>query len=265
MNLLIIEEMKRIHPYLEYECIIVNNSFEDFSIPRQKLSFNVTVIIPEVNLGYAKGNNLGIKEAIKNRSSEIVICNPDIVLYSEFISNLLVDLDSYSKLGLYDLAAAYSVRIKGLKPYYNKPSFFGIILPALARYKDFKVNSDMEYKQVYRFHGACFVIPVDNIKHFREYFYPETFLYIEEDLFAHKAEEANLMIFNLPSTEVTHIGGVTTNQSIPWKKYTYYFDGLNLLLNKKYSLPSYICYPISLISVLFRILLEQRSRFSKDK
>ncbi|MBB1428478.1 glycosyltransferase family 2 protein [Shewanella sp. SG44-2] len=261
-NLLRIERMKLISPHVEFNSIIVNNSLEKFDFHETDIFHNVNILYPNSNLGYAKGNNLGIKQAESDSSSHIVICNPDIILHDSFVNELKKDLTVYSKLNNYHLSAAFAVRIKGLTPYYNKPSFLGVILPAITRYKDFKVESYMDYKSIYRFHGACFVIPVSNVKGFSDYFYPDTFLYIEEDLFAFKAESSKLKIFNLPSVEVVHIGGASTNKSIPWKKYTYYFSGLNLLFNKRYNLPRFLCFPLSFTSVFFRFVLEQRSRFS---
>lgn len=74
--------------------VIVDNGSENDSYKHIKSEFNlyknVIIIKSDINLGYVKGNNLGIKELRKRKCEHIFIINPDIVLLSDRILNQML-------------------------------------------------------------------------------------------------------------------------------------------------------------------------------
>ncbi len=82
--------------------IIVNNSQD----PAIKLKLEKTKKIDKLiqsprNLGFAKGNNLGIKYAlIKYQAKKILIINPDVIVPKIFFSPLIKSLDRLPHAGL---------------------------------------------------------------------------------------------------------------------------------------------------------------------
>lgn len=73
----------------ELEIILVDNNSSDGSIEFFRKYKNITLIINENNLGYAGGNNVGIKHALNINSDFICILNNDIKVQKDMLANLL--------------------------------------------------------------------------------------------------------------------------------------------------------------------------------
>lgn len=75
---------------IELEVVIVDNGSKNESYEKIKTEFfgldNITVIQNEANLGYAKGNNIGVRYLRCKGLDFIIICNSDIIFSS---SNIL--------------------------------------------------------------------------------------------------------------------------------------------------------------------------------
>lgn len=79
---------------------IVDNLSPDNSLSRAKslggkVDFECVYIENDQNFGVAKGNNIGIKAALKDGCNYILLSNNDIVLNSNTIENLLSGIVSY--------------------------------------------------------------------------------------------------------------------------------------------------------------------------
>ncbi|MDD5043409.1 MAG: glycosyltransferase family 2 protein [Patescibacteria group bacterium] len=83
---------------LNYEIIVVDNASGDGSAEMIKENFpNVKLIEAPVNLGHAKGNNLGIKEA---QGKYILLLNTDIAPLEGGVKNLYDFLEKTPDIGL---------------------------------------------------------------------------------------------------------------------------------------------------------------------
>lgn len=60
----------------------------------------IKVIKNPGNFGFAKGNNVGVKYALKEGATHILIINPDVVVDRTFFNPLLKDLESDKKIML---------------------------------------------------------------------------------------------------------------------------------------------------------------------
>jgi GT2 family glycosyltransferase len=75
--------------YKTFRVIFVNNTPDDKSDTYLKKHFPKTIIIQNPsNIGFAAGNNLGIKKAIELKSDYILLLNPDTVIDSNCLINL---------------------------------------------------------------------------------------------------------------------------------------------------------------------------------
>lgn len=72
------------------EVIIVNNGSDDLNGINKHLKLKVQMLKSPSNVGFSRGNNLGIKEALKNRADYILLLNDDTVVFPDFLS-ILVD------------------------------------------------------------------------------------------------------------------------------------------------------------------------------
>jgi len=85
-------------PKLAMEVIVVDNASSDKSVEMVVAEFpEVKVIRAESNLGYAGGNNLGIKAAV---GRYIMVMNADILLMPDALERLVSFMDANPKVGL---------------------------------------------------------------------------------------------------------------------------------------------------------------------
>jgi len=87
--------------YPNYEIIIVDNKSTDntrrYLLRLQEKHLNVKVILNEENLGFAKANNIGIKES---SGEYIILLNNDTIVTIGWLSGLIKHLDRDKNLGL---------------------------------------------------------------------------------------------------------------------------------------------------------------------
>lgn len=87
----LLESLKKakIPKNLTTRIIIVDNASKDDAVKKIKHKYpEVEVIISQKNLGFAGGNNLGIKNAIENNTDWIVLINNDCIVSHNFFINL---------------------------------------------------------------------------------------------------------------------------------------------------------------------------------
>ena len=77
--------------YENYEVIVVNNGSSDLSGVQERIKAEIRVIQTSSNLGFSRGNNLGIREALKNKADYVLLLNDDTVVSPDFLS-VLVDV-----------------------------------------------------------------------------------------------------------------------------------------------------------------------------
>lgn len=87
----VIESLEKLnYPKNRYEIIIVDNNSKDGSIGiLRKLEDkfdNIRLILSKLNTGFAKGNNLGIKEA---KGDYIILLNNDCIVENDWLMNLV--------------------------------------------------------------------------------------------------------------------------------------------------------------------------------
>ncbi len=190
------------HTLLPYKIYLIDNASPDNSYYKLKEKFNnenkIRLILARVNKGYSTGNNLGIKEAIKDEADAILIINPDVILINDAISKM------YDAMNLNLNIAVVGPSIKS--PSENEAQFarpkltyfdFLFSKKPLLYIKTLKQKSNRFYNwqesnnDIFVFSGmvsgCCFLI---NTKVFLEcrLLDENIFLYHEEDILAHKLE-----------------------------------------------------------------------------
>jgi len=84
-----LESLSKIN-YQNYEIIIVDNGSKDGSFEKLKSEFPKHIYIKnDKNLGFAEGNNIGIKYAIKHGCDYLLLLNNDTIVDSEFLSRMI--------------------------------------------------------------------------------------------------------------------------------------------------------------------------------
>ena len=87
--------------YPNYEIIVVDNGSTDDSVSQIRAAYpNVTFLETGENLGYAGGNNVGIRYALEHGAEFIGILNNDVTVAPDFLEPLLSALQSEPKVGV---------------------------------------------------------------------------------------------------------------------------------------------------------------------
>ena len=172
---------------LKYKVIIIENSTnQDFKKKIEKKYTNVECVIAGENLGYAKGNNLGLS---KVKTEYALILNPDAILEKNTIENFLITA--------------------------NKIRTFAIIAPAVQESNDKKkIASIIEVKSVKGF--AMFF----NIKEFKNigFFDKNIFIYLEEIDLCKRLKKRKEKIFIVKKSKIKHLAAKSSNIGFEFEK-----------------------------------------------
>jgi len=83
--------------YQNYEIIVVDNASSDDSVKFLEKEFSsIKIIKNKKNLGFAEGNNIGIKNS---KGDLIALFNPDAIADKDWLSNLVQKIQSSNKIG----------------------------------------------------------------------------------------------------------------------------------------------------------------------
>ena len=166
----------------KYPIIVVENSInKKLKLELEQKYQNVNCILPQENLGYGGGNNLGLS---KVKTNYTLILNPDVILMENSIENFFTTI--------------------------NKFPNFGIIAPISAseRYDNFNHEKDINIKEVENVKGFAMFFNMKNLKK-SNFFDDNFFLYLEEIDLCKRVRSMDIKIFMDPSIKVEHFGGTS--------------------------------------------------------
>lgn len=95
-----LESLKLI-TYPEYEILLVDNGSTDGSVECFRERFpELEIIENKVNLGFAEGNNVGIRRAMEKRVDYVLLLNNDTIVDREFLGELVEIAKSDPMIGI---------------------------------------------------------------------------------------------------------------------------------------------------------------------
>jgi len=197
-----------------YEVIVSDNGSTDGSVERILAQFPlVRVVENRANLGFAKGNNAGIREA---GGEYVLILNPDTIVHESSLDRWIQFADKHPEAG------AFGCRVLNPDGTYQEsarpfPSFrrswitalglrpLGYLSSALLsdRYEGWKGDTEREIDWQ---SGCCLMLrsaPLKQVGGFDERFF---YHYEEVDLCL-RIREAGYRILFVASVSITHLGG----------------------------------------------------------
>ncbi len=231
----------------KYNLIIVDNCSPDNSFQYLQCRYQhldcITFLSAPSNLGFAKGNNLGYIYAIdKLHSDFIIITNNDTIFkQKDFLEILLTKYQTapcaligpdilntggyhqnpYRNAPVSDSSLKKWIRNRRLWLLYLKlEKLFRLSrwIPVFRRFYESKAVSGstnwQDEKDGVVLQGACIIFTPQYIQHNPSYaFYPETYMYCEEDILAWLCRQQGLIIRYIPSLQVLHGESVSTELS----------------------------------------------------
>lgn len=194
--------------------IIVDNASTDNSLELlEQIKNDKTVIIKSLeNLGYAKGNNLGVKN-LNDKFDYIIISNSDIAIEENAIESCINFLENNSEVAI----AAPRIFVNGKPDKMNtwkertffsdiingtgflQMLFYPIHIKSLYKNKNFSQN----VTEVECISGAFFIIKYDVFKQV-DFFDPNTFLFYEEDILCKKVRDLGYKICTINTEKCIH-------------------------------------------------------------
>jgi len=187
--------------YDNFSVVVVDNGSTDGSATMVKQKYpSVDILENTENLGFAKGNNIGIKHAITKYNPDFVLLlNNDIEIIDGNWLNIFVDVASKKSVGI--------ATCKLLNPD-RSIQYSGSILTVFGwkQYTSdgFTVDTSTDFAI-----GACFLIKrevIDKIGLLDEEFTP--FLWEETD-YCTRAKKAGYTIIYTPRTNMVHYGSIS--------------------------------------------------------
>lgn len=194
------------------------------------------------NLGFAKGNNLGVKFLMRNNPCDhLLFSNDDIVIENNTDLTPMIDLLEKDKS-----IGAIGPDIVGLDGHHQSPHYTVIspyrqigwlLFPFLRGKKrplnENAVNQPLQSGWCYWVSGAFFLM---RFRHFSAVngFDPDTFLYSEEPIMAEKLLQLGKKMYFYPNIRVTHLEGGTTKGAIGNNRIMNHIIESNCIYYKKY-------------------------------
>ena len=240
-----IDSIKKIKTNKKVSIIVVDN---DSLGPKEKEileSYTKDIIMLEENMGFAKGNNAGCKYAIEKYNPDFLcVINSDTIIeqdnFIDIIYNLYEDYnfdmmgpkilpnetESCNPFHAYESLEEVNERIeytkKLIKIYENK-----ILRNLLKLYIGFKnifrkkiknTNGEKELTGV-ALHGCALVFSKKYYQKYDNVFYPNTFLFHEEEFLYLRCKKDNLTSLYSPKLEIIHKEGMSVAKKFNGKKY----------------------------------------------
>ncbi len=256
---------------LSVEIIVVDNNSFDGSVEYLCSKFssysNIKIIPSKINLGFAKANNLGVKEST---GEYVLILNPDTVLQEDTLDKSLAFYKKREKTGALtcklilpngklDLACRRSFptpsvavyRILGLSKIFPKSKIFGKYnLTYLDENETYEVDAIV---------GAFMLIRADIYKQVKG-FDEDYFMYGEDIDLCYRIKKAGYKIFYYPETSIIHYKGESTKKSSI--TYVNNFYGAMQIFVKKNLNTSFVLMNILIkITIFYRALISYLKRF----
>ena len=209
----IIEKTKDIN----YEIIIVDNDSQDNSkkIIEEKLGNRIVFIESNENLGFGKGNNLGVKYA---QGKYLFFLNSDTILINNAIKILYNFLISHKEIGivggnLYTIdskpSPSFSMNFDTIDDYKNDSKWLSILKTKILRHKkknNITFNDTNKPLRVGYVFGTDMMIE-KSLFDFVGGFDSDFFMYAEEEDLSYRIVKLGKEIWSVPSAKIIHFDG----------------------------------------------------------
>jgi GT2 family glycosyltransferase len=213
---------------LNIECIVVDNgskdgteeSIKNYKLPNMRYKF----IQSGANLGFAGGNNIGIKDALKHKSDYIILMNNDLILRKDIVVKLVDFMSRNVDVGVASPKMYFAKGYEFHKDRYNESEkgkvlwYAGGIIDRKNVYTSHRGVDEVDHGQYDKIeetdvaNGACVIIR-------REVFEKiglldsSFFLYWEDADFSERVKRAGFKVFFYPNTWMWHKVSASTGGS----------------------------------------------------
>lgn len=218
------------HKNFKYQILIVDNASSDDSLIQFKEKYsqnkNISILETKNNLGYAGGNNFGIKKTI-NKFDYILVANNDILVDPNFLDklfkeslknpNAILSPKIYFAAGFEYWKDKYTAKEKGkvIWAIGGKMDWNNVYGSNIGIDEVDHGQYDKSHPQIDFISGCCFLIPSKILKKIG-LFDEKYFLYLEDADLTIRAKNAGYKLKFVPDSIIWHInsGSSSPNSSL---------------------------------------------------
>ena len=242
------------------EVFVVDNASSDSSAEMVRQDFpQAKLIESEENLGFAKANNLAIKQS---KGQFILLLNPDTEILPNSLQNMVKFMEANKDCGV--AGCKILNPDKTLQPSVRRfPTLYSqiIVLTKLHNFFPRLIKKylalDLNYEKVQEVDqvmGAFFLIKrevLDKVGFLDEKFY----IWFEEVDFCKRTKDVGFKILYTPEVEIIHHGGQSFKQVLSYKKQKIFNKSLARYFKQHYSFLSYVVIKIFSFVSLFLVII----------
>jgi GT2 family glycosyltransferase/SAM-dependent methyltransferase len=253
-----LESVRKID-YPNYDIIVVDNGSADGSPQKIRVQFpDITVMETGKNLGFAEGNNVGIRHALANGAEYVFLLNNDTVVDPQILNAFVKTAQLCPQAGILgsknyyysDPARVWAVGAKWVDELMDfillgdPDLYIGSSLPA-----EIRAAGDDQFDEIIEVDGVvgCGLFITAEVLHRIGFMDARYFLYWEEADLCTRAIHAGFQCLYVPTAKLWHKVAASTGERSPMRSY---FLSRNRLYWAKKNLP----YPkrLSLYKLVFK-------------
>lgn len=212
LTLDLIEQLKKLS-YRNYEIMVIDNCSPNKS--KKVLSNNANrksyhFVANDTNAGYAAGNNIGIRYAIKNGFTYTWILNNDVkITDTAILEKLVYEAEKRENVAC---VGPEIVDIDGYitAPYCNQPTFKSMTIGILKERKK-RAKNIGKSGEVYRVFGCCILLKNSFMKKVN-CMDERTFLYCEEEILSERLKKVGGISYYCAETNIVHLESMTVKK-----------------------------------------------------
>ncbi len=187
--------------FKNYFIIFVDNHSQDESVEFIRKNFpKIRIIQNSKNLGFAQGNNIGTKEAIRQKADFVFLLNPDTILDSQCLQKLIEKADNQTILQPQVLLYHKGKKTNMINTAGNALNYLGFSYCGDYKKQARQFKKD---KEISLASGSALFIPIPIIEKI-DLFERNFFMYHEDVDFCWRARLANFGIKLIPKAVVWH-------------------------------------------------------------
>ena len=214
--------------YPKLEIIVVDNHSTRENPGFLKEEFpEIVLIMSEENLGFAGGNNLGVKAA---KGAYCLFINNDTEVEPDFLEPLVDQLEKNPHIGMISPKIKFfyqpdTIQYAGYTPF-NRIN----LRQHLIGYREVDTGQYDQGTYTFAAHGAAMMVPrkvIDEVGTMTELY----FLYYEEHDWCERIKRAGYLVYYEPKSVVWHKESVSTGKESPLK--TYYITRNRIVFTRR--------------------------------
>jgi hypothetical protein len=225
--------------YSNYQVIVVDNDSQDDSVKRIRAVFpTVRMICAETNLGYAGGNELALKEALKDSQADLFwILNNDAVVRPDTLAALVNTYQQYGE-ALYGSVPLVDSGESGrwytyLHHWEISETGSYVYQKIQNRYFD-EVFHSTQARFVGNLSGSSLLLPMTVVKK-HGFIDTSLFMYMEDADYCFRLGQSGIKSVLVPNSQIFHNGGGSRQDQPRVKPVILYYQVRNrLIFRRKY-------------------------------